>query len=169
MSVRVILIFSLVLIALNTRAQSADWFRQMIVEKEQSSGPKQFAANPKKSQGFFSTHGLVLFYGSHCPHCQRFAPIIKRWSTHHKVDVLPLSIDNQPLSEFPNFLPATTEWINVAFEGKPIHYPALFLIHSKSHTLYPVSFGSMTEAELNERMAFIISKIKTYETRGEVE
>ncbi|MXH29263.1 type-F conjugative transfer system pilin assembly thiol-disulfide isomerase TrbB, partial [Escherichia coli] len=91
---------------------------------------------------------------------------LKGWANRNKAEVLPLSLDNQPLPEFPKFLPATTEWINAAFGGNSINYPALFVVNPKTKTLYPVGFGSMTNAELNDRMAVLISKIKAYEIKG---
>ncbi|WP_165481434.1 conjugal transfer protein TraF, partial [Legionella brunensis] len=91
------------------------------------------------------------------------------WITRNKAELMPLSLDNQPLLEFPKFLPATTEWINAAFGGNAINYPALFVVNPNTKALYPVGFGSMTEAELNGRMEVLIPKIKMYESEGKIE
>lgn len=168
MSVRVFLGLALIFMVLGAQAEGAQWLTDMIVDQEQSSKQRLVQGDNKKNQGFFSTHGLILFYGSQCPHCKRFAPILKGWANRNKAEVLPLSLDNQPLPEFPKFLPATTEWINAAFGSNAINYPALFLVNPKTEALYPVGFGSMTEAELNNRMKVFIPKIKTYENKGRI-
>lgn len=166
MSVRVFLGLALIFMVLGAQAKGAQWFTNMIGEQEQSSEQNVAQSNNKREQGFFSTHGLILFYGSQCPHCKQFAPILKHWASKNKAEVLPLSLDNQPLPEFPKFLPATTEWINAAFGGNAINYPAIFIVSPKTKALYPVGFGSMTEIELNDRMNTLIPKIKAYENKA---
>ncbi|HCE6135894.1 TPA: type-F conjugative transfer system pilin assembly thiol-disulfide isomerase TrbB [Legionella pneumophila] len=164
MSARVFLGLALIFMVLS--AQGSQWLTNMIAAQEQSSKRKVVQINNKKDQEFFYTHGLILFYGSQCPHCKQFAPILKRWATLNKAEILPLSLDNQPLPEFPQFLPATTEWINAAFGGNAINYPATFVVNPKTKALYPLGFGSMSEAELNDRMNTLIPKIKAYEIKG---
>lgn len=164
MKARVLLGLALSFIILSVQAEGTQWLTTMIAKQEQSSEQRLVRSSNKKGQGFFSTHGLILFYGSQCPHCKRFAPILKQWVTRSNAELLPLSLDNQALPEFPKFLPATTEWINAAFGGNAINYPALFVVNPKTKALYPVGFGSMTEIELNNRMDVLIPKITEYET-----
>ncbi|KTC70049.1 conjugal transfer protein TrbB [Legionella bozemanae] len=166
MSTRIFLGLALAFIVLGAHAEGPQWLTNMIAEHEQSSEQEVAKGSNKKDQGFFRTHGLILFYGSQCPHCKRFAPILQHWATRNKAEVFPLSLDNQPLPEFPKFLPATTEWINSAFGGNAINYPAIFVVSPETKTLYPVGFGSMTETELNDRMDVLITKIKAYENKG---
>lgn len=153
----------------NVCAEKSLWLNQIIDEQEGVAKHQSEKAPNKKDKGFFSTHGLILFYGSQCPHCKQFAPVLKTWAHRNEAEVLPLSLDNQPLPEFPKFLPATTEWINVAFQGAPINYPALFVVNPASNALYPVGFGSMTDSELNARMQALIPKITGYETKRRVQ
>ena len=169
MIARVFIVLILVFSVFNVYAEKTLWLNQMI-DKQEGVVKHQSEKEPnKKDKGFFSTHGLILFYGSQCPHCKQFAPVLKTWAHRNDAEVLPLSLDNQPLPEFPKFLTATTEWINAAFQGAPINYPALFVVNPTSNALYPVSFGSMTDSELNARMAALISKITEYETKGRVQ
>ncbi len=145
-------------------AGSQQWLTQMIVEHERTIQQKNRVEKPQKqNNGFFSQHGLILFYASSCPHCHQFAPVLKSWTDRNKVEVLALSFDNKPLPEFPQFLPATTEWINDAFQGAPIQYPALFVVNPKRKALYPVGYGSMTSEELSSRIEVLIPKIASYE------
>lgn len=119
------------------------------------------------TEPFFKTHGLVFFYGSGCPHCQRFAPIVKRFADDNQALVLPLSLDNKSLPDFSDFLPATTEWLTAAFKDNPIEYPALFVVNPKTKALYPVSVGAMEAFELNARMQALIPRINAYERQEE--
>lgn len=112
---------------------------------------------------FYKHHGLLFFYGSQCPHCQRFAPLLHHLTKVQHIPVLALSLDNQGLPDFPDFTAATTEWLTLAFDDKPIEYPALFLINPESHTLYPVSIGALSEGELSERLKNLIPRIEAYE------
>lgn len=152
---------------LMTYAGSPQWLTQMIVEHERTIQQKNRTEEPQKQNNdFFNQHGLILFYASSCPHCHQFAPVLKSWADRNKAEVLALSFDNKPLPEFPQFLPATTEWINDAFQGAPIQYPALFVVNPKTKALYPVGLGSMTSEELSSRIEVLIPKIASYEQRG---
>ncbi|QDQ41165.1 type-F conjugative transfer system pilin assembly thiol-disulfide isomerase TrbB (plasmid) [Legionella geestiana] len=144
------------------------WLTQMITEREGARASVRQEVPVSHSSGFWRTHGLILFYGSQCPHCRQFAPTLKAWADRNGAGVLPLAFDNQPLPEFPRFLPATTEWVNAAFQGSAISYPALFVMHPKTNALYPVGFGAMSHAEINERIAMMIPKIEAYEQHGSI-
>ena len=168
MFARVLLIVMFAFIGLGAKAEGSQWLTNLIAEHEGVVKPQCEEPLNTKGKGFFSTHGLILFYGSQCPHCKQFAPILKQWVDLNKAEVLPLSLDNQPLPEFPKFLPATTEWINAAFGGNAINYPALFVVNPNTKVLYPVGFGSMTQAELNDRMEVLIPKIKMHEHTGRI-
>ncbi|STX55685.1 conjugative transfer protein [Legionella beliardensis] len=144
---------------------NAHWLTNLIATREGAAVGLRVKAADKKN-GFFSAHGFILFYASTCPHCHQFAPVLKRWCERHHAQVLPLSFDNHALPDFPDFSSATTEWVNAAFQGLAIQYPALFILNFKTQTLYPVGFGAMTESELNARMASLMPKIIAHE-RGE--
>ncbi|WP_347252398.1 type-F conjugative transfer system pilin assembly thiol-disulfide isomerase TrbB [Legionella sp.] len=145
---------------------SAHWLNDMINRKE-----KMIHANivwsVQSSNAFFAAHDLVFFYASTCPYCHQVAPVLKRWAKRRHAAVIPLSFDNRPLAEFPYFTPATKDWVNVTFAGRPIYYPALFVVNRTAHRLYPIAIGSLTEDELDERMQVLIPKIKAYEKENE--
>jgi len=156
---RIAIFLGMFTMAFGVSAKENSWLGHLIEERTKPI--------THQSLGFFSTHSLVFFYGSQCSHCQQFAPILKRWTKQHNVAVLPLSLDNQPLPQFPRFLPASTQWINAAFGANPIQYPAIFIVNPKTKALYAVGFGMMHEAQLHARMHALIPKIKAYEKHGE--
>lgn len=151
-------------ILLSPSVATANWMGKLIAERE----TKGFVSHksPAKESSFFSTHALVLFYASTCPHCHRFAPVLKRWAVQQGADILALSFDNQPLPEFPQFNEATTAWVNAAFQGQAITYPALFIVNQQNHALYPVAMGSLTDVELDRRLTMLLPKIQAYEQQG---
>lgn len=144
---------------------SSQWFNAIIEAKEK--GQFSYADKPNLMNSFFASHTLVLFYASTCPHCHEFAPVVRDWVRRHQATIIPLSFDNQPLAQFPQFLPATPEWVDAAFASRPITYPALFVVNQQNHVLYPVAFGSMAPSALEARMEALLAKIKTYERRGD--
>lgn len=119
-----------------------------------------------RSNSFFKDHGLMFFFSSQCPHCHSFAPVVRKYADSNQAEVLALSFDNKPLPSFEKFLPATKDFVSIAFGNNPINYPALFVINPKTRAIYPVSSGSFSEAELQNMMDGMIEKIKVHE-RGE--
>ncbi|WP_131783645.1 type-F conjugative transfer system pilin assembly thiol-disulfide isomerase TrbB [Legionella gresilensis] len=158
--------FMLVLNTFSVYAENDKWLKGLIAKRE--GRLKEVSVGAKKSNGFFSTHGFVFFYANTCPHCHQFAPVLKRWAKNNNATVLALSFDNKPLPEFPTYKLATTAWVNAAYQGMPIQYPALFVVNSKTKALYSVGFGSMTFEELQARLATLIPKITRYEKRGAI-
>ncbi len=126
------------------------------------------APNSKPENAFFYTHGFVFFFASTCPYCHQFSPVLSRVANDFGAKVLPLSFDNQPLPEFKDFLPATSDWTTIAFKNQSIHYPALFIANQRTQMLYPVSIGSLNERELTTRLEELIPKIIVYENTGSV-
>lgn len=143
---------------------SQDWLSEMIEVKQDRN--KTLTETPTFNKGFYSDHALVFFYSSTCPHCHQFSPVLKNWSLSHQASVIALSFDNKPLPEFSEFDPVTTEWVNVAFAGSSISYPALFIVNKNTHVLYPVTFGGLDEMELEDRINNLVSKIQSYEHKG---
>ena len=135
------------------------WLGQAYAESEMSS---------KTPNAFFQTHGLVFFFASTCPYCHQFSPVLRKIATDFNAHVLPLSFDNQPLPEFKDFLPATSDWTTVAFKSEAIHYPALFIANPQTQSLYPVSIGSLSEIELKARFEVLIPQIIAHEEARKV-
>lgn len=113
-----------------------------------------FALNPNEYQ-------LVLFFSSKCPYCVKFAPLVKSYGKKNKLTIEAVSLNHKGLPEFPFPTFATQDMIDLAFQGKTVTYPALFLADIKLKRLYPVSYGALTQYELEERMEKLSDTIKT--------
>lgn len=120
---------------------------------------------PETKDEFFKSHAFIFFFSSQCPYCREFAPVLIQWANEKGANILNLSFDNQPLEGIHEFIPVTTQWINDAYNGKPITYPALFVVNKSDHLLYPVAYGALSGFELEQRFKEIKLKIEAFESR----
>ena len=112
---------------------------------------------------FFKTHIVVFFFASTCPYCHKQAPVLSRWANTYGVRVDARSFDDKAIPGFEGQRPVTKNLVDAAFAGKPIEYPALFVMNEANGMLYSVSFGALNDAELQARMDTLIPKIMQYE------
>lgn len=121
------------------------------------------AANTSPSASFFKTHHIVFFFASTCPHCHHQAPVLARWASAIGAPIDARSFDDKPLVGFVGHQAVTKDLVDAAFAGKPISYPALFIMNEENHALYPVAFGALDDIQLQARMDALILKIIQYE------
>lgn len=156
-------ICAFILISQSAFASSEIYVQAMMDRKSKIEYAK--TAKAPQGKGFFKTHGVLFFFSSRCPYCLQFAPVVKQYIENNKAEVLALSFDNRPLPTFPNFIPASKNWVSLAFGNKPINYPALFIVNPKTHSVYPVSSGAYSYVELDQMMNSVIEQIQNYEAR----
>lgn len=133
---------------------------KVLIENIAKARYEQQALNKKDVN---SEYKLVLFYSNKCPYCIKFAPVLKRYSENSQLSVEAISLTEQTLPEFPNSVYATQEMIDLAYQGRPVIYPALFVANPKTHKIYPVSFGMLDDGALKSKMDSLLPKIKQYE------
>lgn len=100
---------------------------------------------------FAQHNGLFFFYRSTCPYCQRFAPILKDFSSRYGLSVVPITTDGISLPEFPQ----SHRDQGQALRLKVTVEPALFTADPHTHRIIPVSYGLLSEEELRERVLTI--------------
>lgn len=99
-----------------------------------------------------SKDALILFYTSSCPHCQRFAPIVKAYSDQHRLPVLAYTLDGENLSVFPEtVVPNAFEMQRFFPDGHPV-VPVLFWMNASIGRIFPVLRGEATFTQLQIRM-----------------
>lgn len=96
-----------------------------------------------------ATHGLIFVFRGDCPHCHRFAPILKRFEQEFGFTVLAISMDGRAIPEYPNARPDN----GMAARLNATAVPALYLTAPATREIRPVGFGVMSMTDLLERIA----------------
>ena len=96
-----------------------------------------------------ASHGLIFVFRGDCPHCHRFAPILKRFEQEFGFTVLAISMDGRAIPEYPNAQPDN----GMAARLNATAVPALYLTAPATRQIVPVGFGVMSMTDLVERIA----------------
>lgn len=96
-----------------------------------------------------ATHGLIFVFRGDCPHCHRFAPILKRFEQEFGFTVLAISMDGRAIPEYPNARPDN----GMAARLNATAVPALYLTAPATRQIVPVGFGVISMTDLVERIA----------------
>jgi conjugal transfer pilus assembly protein TraF len=104
-----------------------------------------------------ATHGLLFVFRGDCPHCHRFAPILKRFEEEFGFTVLAISMDGGTLPEYPNARPDN----GIAARLDASAVPALYLTAPATREIRPVGFGVMSMTDLVERIAALAQDVST--------
>jgi conjugal transfer pilus assembly protein TraF len=96
-----------------------------------------------------ATHGLIFVFRGDCPHCHRFAPILKRFEQEFGFTVLAISMDGRAIPEYPNAKP--DNGMAARLDARAV--PALYLTAPATRQIAPVGFGVMSMTDLVERIA----------------
>jgi conjugal transfer pilus assembly protein TraF len=94
------------------------------------------------------THVLYFFFRSDCPHCHAFAPMLSGFSRATGIKIFPVSMDGPGLPDFPR--PYQDRGQAEAMGVSKV--PALFLANPATRQITPVTFQSLTEMELIDRL-----------------
>jgi len=100
--------------------------------------------------GMANETALLFFFRSDCPYCHRFAPIIKKFSSFFGFTVIPISLDNKGLPEYP--YPKENLQLVHQLEIKVV--PAVALMKPSTNELAIVGFGYSDWTALTKRMLF---------------
>ena len=101
-------------------------------------------------------YGLFFFYKTSCSYCHKFSPILKVYSDINKVTVMPISMDEGILPEWPETTFNKGEAAKFGLMDKPV--PALILFDSKEKRVIPVGFGLLTMDELTKRIVELVKQ-----------
>ena len=119
-----------------------------------------YSLSPKPT----NTYEFVLFYSTICPHCIKFAPVIRQYSDKSGIPIQAFAVNGNKSHYFPNSIPLTQETIEQFFgKNASLALPSLFLLNKKNLHVYPVSQGALTYTELQLRMSKLIPKIVQFE------
>lgn len=119
---------------------------------------------------FSKDYEFIFFYSPGCAYCERFAPILKKYSDNSGINVRGFVLGSGSINKESNYFPNSTvvkrEVIEDFFgKDKGIAVPTLFIANKNNFHTYPVSQGALTYLELVRRMDELIPKILTNEAK----
>jgi conjugal transfer pilus assembly protein TraF len=102
------------------------------------------------------SYGLFYFYMGSCGYCQKFAPVIKNFSDKYGWHVQAISLDGGASTEFPDFI--NDDGLYEKVVGRPDHLvPVLVAFDSRTQDLIPISFGAISESEMEENILLLVN------------
>ena len=103
-------------------------------------------------QAFSKQYAIVLFVSSTCPHCHRFAPIVKEFASHKGLSVYAYSIDGKGLPEYPSPLLATQEVKTKFYKVMSVVVPGVFIVNVNTLEDFFVRVGEESRADFESDM-----------------
>lgn len=101
------------------------------------------------------THGLFFFFKASCPYCHRYAPIVKAFAERYGFSVIPITLDEGTLPEFPDA--KLNNGAAMQFEINIV--PALFMVDPQTAQIIPLSYGLISEEDLANRVYSISQQL----------
>lgn len=105
--------------------------------------------------------GIIFFFKSACPHCQRFAPIVKKFSDSHGFSVVPVSLDNKGLPAYPN--PQKDFQISARLDVSVV--PAIFLVDPDRNEVAACSYGFTDVSTLSQKVIVAAKQMEKTRSR----
>ena len=139
--------------AFNTLAQIKSIQTRRAYHAVAQSGPSKVLREMAKHYKF------VLFYDSRCPHCRRFAPVVRAVADTYGFTVIPITLNGGILPSFPHSIDNT--WQASAYGVNA--YPTLFLLSNRRRQAFAVNVGEMPEQALINRLMELNQHIKEYD------
>jgi len=100
-------------------------------------------------------NAILFFFRSDCPHCHRFAPILKKFADQYNITVIPMSLDGGRLPEFEN--PRMNNLLAQKLNVKSV--PAVFLLDPDSNRTSTASYGYQGWSSLKKRILFASAQL----------
>lgn len=104
---------------------------------------------------------FIFIFRSTCPHCHKFAPILKDFTDNFQVSIQSYSVDSESLPGF-EANPLTPQLFQTLYASggyKPA-VPALFLVNRHTLEAYAVLFGEADPAQLAQRVNELMQHIE---------
>ena len=93
-------------------------------------------------------YGLFFFFSGNCAYCHKFAPIVAMFAKQYDWRVIPISLDNQGIAEFPEFMPDN----GLAEKWNVTALPSLFAVNPATGHVLPVAFGLTSIDQMETRI-----------------
>lgn len=100
-------------------------------------------------------NGILFFFRSDCPHCHRFAPVLKLFAETYGFSVIAVSMDGKGLPEYPYPKPdhELASRLNIST------VPAIFMVNPDSNAVATVGYGYNNWIKLKEKILFAAQQL----------
>lgn len=95
--------------------------------------------------------GLLYFFKSDCPYCQRFSSLAKSFAEKYGFEILGVSLDENLIPEFPDSVPDN----GVSKKLKITTYPTLVAVNERTEEMIPITYGYTSETDLENNLYFL--------------
>lgn len=123
--------------------------------KGTSASANKHKSNDEIIRQFARNNELYFFYSSHCPYCQEFAPIVKKFAERYNFRVVAITENRSFLPEFPNSLINTTQAERFGVDNG---VPRLYVLIAKTRRPVLVADGYVEEDELRQNVLDVAKK-----------
>lgn len=114
---------------------------------------ERWAAQMQTLEAIKEEWGIFFIFRSDCPYCRRMAGTLQMLTEMYGVTVSPVSIDGQPLPEYPS--PARDNGLAERLGIQ--HVPMLVLANVKDKRLVPLGSGVVSISDIIERIYILTS------------
>lgn len=112
---------------------------------------EQKAKKEQKLREIAGDFGLLYFFKSDCPYCQKFSSLAKSFSEKYGFEILGVSLDGNVVSEFPDAVPDN----GVSKKLKITTYPTLVAVNERTEEMIPITYGYTSETDLENTLYFL--------------
>jgi conjugal transfer pilus assembly protein TraF len=111
--------------------------------------------NDRILQDLARDNGILFFFRSDCPHCHRFAPVLKLFAETYGFSVIAVSMDGKGIPEYPYPKPdhELASRLNIST------VPAIFMVNPDSNAVATVGYGFNNWVKLKEKILFAAQQL----------
>lgn len=111
-------------------------------------------------------YGLILFYRGNQSISQKFVNILLPFVREHQFAMISVATDGQPIAGLPDPKVIPLEVVQKTLPLQARYLPALFLVHLKTKSMSPLSYGFVSVTELKERFLDVATQFKRFSYEG---
>lgn len=117
---------------------------------------EQKAKKEHKLKEIAGDFGLLYFFKSDCPYCQKFSSLAKSFAGKYGFEILGVSLDGNLVPEFLDAVPDN----GVSKKLKITTYPTLVAVNERTEEMIPITYGYASETDL-ENTLYFLANVKT--------
>ena len=109
---------------------------------------KVIGEQEKSIKDLATRFGLIFFFKGSCPSCQQLAPVVGNLAQKYQFAIIPISLDEKPLKEFPLF--KSDQFL--AQRLKITQVPALVLLDPDTNMMAPIAYGYSDQVTIEQKI-----------------